>query len=90
MGKGAEYKDTCHPERSADEDVKRGSRWRMHPSSLLEDANEEFSVLRRRKHSALWFQRERTTVVAGCMNTSICLPALAGGRCDMAKSCWKP
>lgn len=56
MGKGAEYKDTCHPERSADEDVKRGSRWRMHPGSLLEDANEEFSVLQRRKHLALWFQ----------------------------------
>lgn len=67
--------------------IKSGSRWRMHPSSLLEDANEEFSVLWRRKHLALWFQREGTTVVAGCMNTSICLPTLARGRCDMAKSC---
>ena len=57
------------------------------PSSLLEDANEELSVLRRRKHSALCFQRE---VIAGCMNTSICLPALAGGRCDVAQSCWEP
>lgn len=44
LGKEAQYKGTCHPKMSTDDDGKRGARWRMHPSWLLEDANGEFSV----------------------------------------------
>lgn len=38
-GGGAQHKDTCHPEKSTDRDVKRGARWRMFPQPLWEDAN---------------------------------------------------
>ena len=84
LGKGAQHKDTCLPQKPEDDEVKSGARWRMHPSSPLEDANGEFSVLRGRKRGPCvcfpwkgqngWVHEQRPP------------SALAGGGCDVGES----
>lgn len=71
-GGGAQHKDTCHPEQSADHDVKRDARWKMYPQPLWEEANGGEST------HPCGFQRGGTTVAGGQAAASICPPAPAG------------
>lgn len=80
---GAQYKDTRHPEKPAEDEAKRGTRWRMYPARCWKMQMRVLSSAEKKTRSCVWFQWKGQQWLASGAVTSVC-----PGGCRWAKAAW--